>query len=205
MTHLTIRPTGANELTAAASTARKTAGVRTQSFTDELSQTFSGAHSNIVKPAADHTSSQINVAGQKTIAASKAVTSPVGFNALVPKTSAAVSAPSASASVATDAVQSADDAYWAKQPAAVQQLRNIDDYSQRAELGAQLASEGYSIDTPVMVWGWDPGKTTQLRQDFGYTWVPSAMQSPVTAAPGITGAGIIPYNPANPPAGSINV
>jgi hypothetical protein len=84
-------------------------------------------------------------------------------------------------------------------------LQNIDDPYQRAMLAGQLAAEGYSIDTPVMVWGWDPGKTTQLRESFGYTWVPSAMQASVTAAPGITGAGITPYDPNNPPPGSISV
>jgi hypothetical protein len=56
-----------------------------------------------------------------------------------------------------------------------------------------------------MVWGWDAGKTTQLRQGFGYTWVPSAMQQPVAAAPGIVGAGITPYDPNHPPPGSISV
>jgi hypothetical protein len=106
---------------------------------------------------------------------------------------------------ATDPVQSVDEAYWAAQPAAVQQLQNIDDPYQRAMLAGQLAAEGYSIDTPVMVWGWDPGKTTQLRESFGYTWVPSAMQASVTAAPSITGAGITPYDPNNPPPGSISV
>jgi hypothetical protein len=71
-------------------------------------------------------------------------------------------------------------------------------------MAGQLAAEGYSIDTPVMVWGWDASKTTQLRQGFGYTWIPSAMQAAVTAAPGISGAGIIPYS-AVPPPGSILV
>ena len=47
--------------------------------------------------------------------------------------------------------QSFDDAYWAKQPAAVQQLRNIQDPTQRAATAAQLAGEGYSIDVPIMV------------------------------------------------------
>ena len=103
------------------------------------------------------------------------------------------------------ASDSADDAYWARQPPAVQQLREITDPDQRAALGAQLAGEGYSIDVPIMVWGWDAGKVTQLRQDFGYTWVPSAQQMPLSAAPGITGPGLTPYDPSRPPAGSIQV
>ena len=103
------------------------------------------------------------------------------------------------------ASDSADDAYWSKQPAPVQQLREISDPDQRAAVGTQLASEGYSIDVPIMVWGWDAGKVTQLRQDFGYTWVPSAQQMPLSAAPGITGPGLAAYDPAHPPAGSIAV
>jgi hypothetical protein len=87
----------------------------------------------------------------------------------------------------------------------VQQLRNIGDPGQRAMLAGQLAAEGYSIDVPVMVWGWDASKTTQLRQGFGYTWVPSAMQAPVSAAPGISGGSISPYDPNHPPVGSIQV
>jgi len=98
-----------------------------------------------------------------------------------------------------------DDAYWAKQPAAVQQLREIDDSEQRLELGTHLASQGYAIDVPIMIWGWDAGKVTTMRQANGYTWVPSALQHPVTAAPGLTGPGIIPYDPAHPPIGSILV
>jgi hypothetical protein len=100
---------------------------------------------------------------------------------------------------------SADDAYWSKQPAAVQQLRNIQDQGQRTLLGNQLASEGYSIDAPIMIMGWDAGITTQLRQSYGYTWVPSALQQPVAEAPGIYDPGLKPYDPAHPPAGSIAV
>jgi hypothetical protein len=55
------------------------------------------------------------------------------------------------------------------------------------------------------VWGWDPGKTTELRHGFGYTWIPSAMQPQVNAAPGISGGAIVPYDPAHPPVGSILV
>ncbi len=98
-----------------------------------------------------------------------------------------------------------DDAYWAKQPAAVQQLREIDDPDQRLVVGTQLARQGYSVDVPIMIWGWDAGKVTALRQSFGYTWVPSALQQPVEAAPGLTGPGITPYDPLHPPPGSILV
>jgi hypothetical protein len=101
--------------------------------------------------------------------------------------------------------QSFNDAYWAKQPAAVQQLRSIQDQGERTLLGTQLATQGYSIDVPIMLWGWDPGITTQLRQSYGYTWVPSALQQPVAVAPGLSVPGLAPYDPAHPPAGSIAV
>jgi hypothetical protein len=97
-----------------------------------------------------------------------------------------------------------DDSYWAEQPAAVQQLRNIQDPTQRAAVATQLAGEGYSVDVPIMVWGWDPQITTQARESMGYTWVPSALQQPVEVAPGMTFNGTS-YNASNPPAGSIPV
>jgi hypothetical protein len=188
MTNLSVRLAGAIDPFAAASPAQKSAAVDDQSFANELSQTFAGARSKLGISQTDDAASQTNVARQETVTASNAS----GVSVITQP-------------VATNTVQSADDAYWAAQPAAVQQLQNIDDPYQRAMLAGQLAAEGYSIDTPVMVWGWDPSKTTQLRESFGYTWVPSAMQAPITAAPGITGAGITPYDPNKPPPGSISV
>jgi hypothetical protein len=124
----------------------------------------------------------------------------------VPETASAATAPAESTS-ATDSVNSElsfDAAYWASQPPAVQALQNIDDPTQRAVAASQLAASGYQIDTPIMVWGWDPSKVTTLRQDMGYTWVPSAFQSPVPAAPGLSN-GTASYDPNNPPPGSIAV
>lgn len=100
---------------------------------------------------------------------------------------------------------SADDAYWAKQPPAIQQLREIEDPDERKAQAVQLAGQGYSIDVPIMVWGFDAGKTTALRQQYGYTWVPSAMQNPLQLAPGLSFPGMQDYDPAHPPAGSIMV
>jgi hypothetical protein len=185
MTHLSVRLAGASNPVAAASPGKKTLAVPTQSFEEQLSQAFAetlsklGIDPHTVKLTVDNASSQTNVTRQNSVTAS---------------TPAAV-----------DTAQSADDVYWSKQPSAVQQLRNIEDYYQRSTMGAQLAAEGYSIDTPVMIWGWDASKITQMRQEFGYTWVPSAMQSPISAAPGIGGGAIIPYDPAHPPKGSISV
>jgi hypothetical protein len=105
-----------------------------------------------------------------------------------------------------DAQQAFDDAYWASQPPAVQALQTIQNPEQRTALATQLASEGYSIDVPIMVWGWDPSITMAMRQADGYTWVPSALQNPVEDAPGLATMGTFAaYSANNPPAGSIAV
>jgi len=114
--------------------------------------------------------------------------------------------PATATSTPLDAQQAFDNAYWASQPAPVQALRTMQNQEQRTALATQLANEGYSIDVPIMVWGWDPSITTAMRQSEGYTWVPSALQNPVAEAPGVPSMGTLAaYNPNNPPAGSIAV
>ena len=211
MTHLSIRQAGAAHHIASASAGKKTLSVATQSFANQMShalaKTLSKVRSdpNSGKQTIADTVSQINVARQNSVAASNSVVkAPIGFNALVPATKT-TPPPTPPPTSPIKAPQSMDDVYWARQPAAVQQLRNIGDYGQRSQVAGQLAAEGYSIDTPVMVWGWDASKTTQLRQGFGYAWIPSAMQASVTAAPSLLGGLITAYNPLNPPSGSIPV
>lgn len=106
---------------------------------------------------------------------------------------------------ALDATQSFDQSYWAAQPAAVQALENISDPSERTQMATQLANEGYTIDVPIMVNGWDPSAVTSLRESYGYTWVPSALQNPIESAPGVNNPGVQSYDPNNPPPGSITV
>jgi hypothetical protein len=118
----------------------------------------------------------------------------------IPATSGA---PAPAASTTLTAQQAFDDAYWAAQPAAVQALRDAS-ADDRVQMATQLAQEGYSIDVPIMVWGWDPYTTTNTRVADGYTWVPSAMQSSVSSAPGVSFDGAS-YNASDPPAGSIAV
>ena len=48
----------------------------------------------------------------------------------------------------------------------------------RADAASQLAQEGYTIDVPIMVWGWDPATTIAAREAMNYTWVPSALHQP---------------------------
>jgi hypothetical protein len=111
----------------------------------------------------------------------------------------------ATPTAAADPTLAFDNAYWAQQPAAVQPLRTMPD-SERAAYAQQLASEGYKIDVPIMVWGWDPSLVTSMRQADGYTWVPSGLQNPVEMAPGLGSLGnLAAYDPKNPPPGSIAV
>lgn len=154
-------------------------------------------------------STPVDTAQTPVRATTTAATAPakIGFNALVPAAGVVGTAGAGSTAPAQHwyGADAADDAYWAKQPAAVQQLREIDDTQQRTELATTLAGQGYQIDVPIMVWGWDAAKTMALRQSGGYSWVPSALQSNVTAAPGVTAPGLTPYDPYNPPSGSIHV
>jgi len=106
---------------------------------------------------------------------------------------------------AADPTLAFDNSYWAQQPAAVQPLRTMPE-SERTNYAQQLAAQGYKIDVPIMVWGWDPSMVTSMRQADGYTWVPSGMQNPVEVAPGLGALGnLAAYDPKNPPPGSIMV
>lgn len=120
-------------------------------------------------------------------------------------TSGSTPTPPAGTSATSQQPESFDAAYWASQPAPVQQLQQIQDPTQRTEVAEQLAQQGYAIDVPIMVWGWDPAITTAARESMGYTWVPSALQQPVESAPGLISSGQTPYDPSHPPAGSITV
>jgi len=92
---------------------------------------------------------------------------------------------------------------------------NIIDPQQKAEMinrltfNYQYAQAGAAGQRPpdnaVDNWGWDAYKTMQLRQQYGYTWVPNAHQNPVSIAPGLSAPGATPYNPAQGPGGSITV
>jgi hypothetical protein len=177
---------------------------RSQSFALELADRLSGTTMGAPEPAVTRTSIPIrqqSVTGQD----SEHSTASTGLQALVAAcANAEPSAASGARSASAQQPETFDAAYWAGQPAAVQQLQNIQNPEQRAALAEQLTQQGYSIDVPIMVWGWDPAITTSARESMGYTWVPSAGQAPVEAAPGLTFAGTT-YNPAQPPPGSITV
>lgn len=77
----------------------------------------------------------------------------------------------------------------------------------QANLLASMGRTGPAdlVDNAIMVWGWDPVLTMQLRVSFGYTWTPSALSRPVEVAPGIIAPGQPSYDPNNPPPFSIKV
>lgn len=120
-------------------------------------------------------------------------------------TPAATSTPALTSAVDSSDVSkmTPDQAYWASQPAAVQALQTLSP-DQRYYAAQQLATEGYTIDVPIMVDGLDPLATMMQRQADGYTWVPSALQANIPVGPGIMWPGPA-YDPNNPPAGSIMV
>jgi hypothetical protein len=98
-----------------------------------------------------------------------------------------------------------DKAYWLAQPPEIRDLPSGDNLDLRSSRAADLAVKGFTIDVPIMVWGWDPYLVMKLRQDFGYTWVPSALQPAVTIAPGISSPGMVAYDVTHPPSGAIHV
>jgi hypothetical protein len=98
-----------------------------------------------------------------------------------------------------------DQLYWAHQPPETRALPAIDDETQRTARAIELAGKGFIVDVPIMLWLWDALKCMQLRQSYGYTWVPSAMQPPIHVAPGLFFPGQPPYDPLHPPPGSILV
>jgi hypothetical protein len=101
--------------------------------------------------------------------------------------------------------QQFDQVYWASQPPEVQALLGLTNPEQRATNAADLATKGFTVDVPIMAWGWDAYLVMTMRVQFGYTWVPSALQPPVTIAPGLAQPGVVAYDPLHPPPGSIKV
>ena len=100
-----------------------------------------------------------------------------------------------------------NDLYWAHQPPEVRALRdNTTDQTARMNRALDLALKGFEIDLPIMGYiDTDPYTTMRIRQLYGYTWVPAALQPQVMVAPGLRINTQAAYDPNNPPAGSIKV
>jgi hypothetical protein len=213
MINLMVGLTDPSASSGSASLNKQSPPISSQSFESQLSEAVSevltkfGIDPGSIKLTVQDSPSENIATSQNSAAASTQLNTSTSSSPApqIQTAPASVPAPQIQTPLAALSAQSADDAYWSKQPAAVQQLRNIQDQGQRTLLATQLASEGYSIDAPIMILGWDAGITTQLRQSYGYTWVPSALQQPVAEAPGIYDPGLKPYDPAHPPAGSIAV
>jgi hypothetical protein len=149
-------------------------------------------------------------AGTSSSTTSPVVTSPSNIPTMLGMGPVAGTAPVQQVTTAHTATLNAPvtegDAYWDAQPAAVQALRNMPDGAAKNALALNLANQGYSIDTQIMVWGWDPQMTMTVRQNQGYSWVPSYGQANIPVGPGLS----MPdnpnsYSPGNPPAGAIQV
>jgi hypothetical protein len=138
-------------------------------------------------------------AGSSSSATTTTTTPSTPSTATTPATS-----PTSTATTLDKSDMTPTEAYWASQPVAVQALEYAP-ADQKYELAQQLAEEGYAIDVPIMVWGWDPLATMIQRQEEGYTWVPSAMQPGIEEEPGVSMPQGTPYDPNNPPPGSIQV
>ena len=129
---------------------------------------------------------------------------PLVANSTPLATSTADSTATSTATAVDKSKMTPDDAYWAEQPLAVQALRNMPP-DQVGQAALALAKQGYKIDVPIMVWQWDPLTTMIERQNYGYTWVPSALDSPVLLPPGLSFPGLPNYDPNNGPSDSIKV
>jgi len=80
---------------------------------------------------------------------------------------------------------------------------SMDAYGIAEAVGQTLVTAGKTdqanlIDVPIMVWGWDPVGVMTLRQQLGYTWVPSALQPPTEIIPGLMAAGTNSSAPVSP-------
>ena len=165
-----------------------------------FAQQLAGAISQAASSSNSGTSAEMAAA----IPASPAIVISTVAPAPAAKASPAFVAPQASTSDPS-VPQSENDAYWAQQPAVVQELRGMTDHNEREAKALALAQQGYTIDYQIMVAGWDPLNTMSIRKFYGYTWVPSMLQSPIPVVPGVHFADLPVYDPNSPPAGSVAV
>lgn len=99
-----------------------------------------------------------------------------------------------------------NSSYMASLPPQLISLIALPNIEQRMNQAIELTNQGFLIDGSIMVYAQDPYLTMELRYNSGYTWTPSFMQPPLQTAPGIPPlAGMKPYDPDNPPPGSILV
>lgn len=98
--------------------------------------------------------------------------------------------------------------YWAAQPPAVAALNAMATRDERMNAAVPLVlAKTTPIDQAIMIDGTDPYNTMLVRQSYGFTWVPALGQPNIAMMPGCEapGSGWEPYDPSNPPKGSIKV
>jgi hypothetical protein len=190
---------------AAPTAQQETPSESTASFTDQLSSALGGQPAKDASaPALQSQDSGIRqMIGSGIDASSPAPASPHVSASAAP--AGASSGQPLDDAARSKLIQAEIDAYWATQPAEVQQLRNIPDFNERMSMAQQLVSKGYTIDKGIMVWGYDPMKTMATRQIYGYSWVPGLNQSVDSPPPGFALPGQTAYDPAHPAPGAIQV
>ena len=205
---ISVSTSKAPNIFAAPAPQQETASESTTSFTDQLSSALGGESASSPKMQTPQ-SQESGVRQFLGSAPDPGSPAPAASSSSAPVRAAAQGGTTGSEPLDDAAraklIQSEINAYWAAQPAEVQQLRNIPDFAARMSMAEQLASQGYSIDKGIMVWGYDPMKTMVTRQIYGYSWVPSLNQPMNSPPPGYEMAGQTPYDATHPAPGSIQV
>jgi hypothetical protein len=99
-----------------------------------------------------------------------------------------------------------NEAYFLSKPDRVRSLWDINDSAERYTAAVALAHEGYILDGSIDGYGNDPYLVNTDRiVTYGYTWIPSLLQPPLSVAPGLHIPGIADYNPNVIPAGAIGI
>jgi hypothetical protein len=179
--------------TAEASKSSGNSAIDSTAFQNALTQALDQALASIgvtnsgvsVSPSTSASGQQQFVVTMGSANSSAASTAPAATATPVATTSTSTSSSSASSAStsgadwwaieSTPGWQAAEKAYWADQPAAVQQLENAPQ-SEKGSLAASLESQGYSIDVPIMVWGWDPILTNETLRAYGDPYNASLLQ-----------------------------
>src|SRR6185295_9413948 len=163
---ISFNGTKAPNIFAAPTAPEETSSESTGSFVDQLSSALGSepAKSSDVKTPQGQDSGASQILGTAADTSSPAPAAPASAPKAAVASNGTTSGEPLDDAARSKLIQAEIDAYWAYQPAAVQQLRNVGDFVQRMSLANQLASQGYSIDKSIMVWGYDPMKTMVTRQ-----------------------------------------
>lgn len=102
-------------------------------------------------------------------------------------------------------ITATDQEYYSSRPLAVQALYSMPQGASRSAAAMALAVQGYVIDAVIDAQAQAPILTMFFREQYGYTWIPSALGSPVYLPPGLSYPGLPTYDPTSPPSGSIQV